>query len=587
MPVRPISSVRGIGLAVSVSTSTPIASFFIASFWFTPNRCSSSTTRRPNRRKRTSSARRRWVPTTTSTDAVGDAADDGRGFPRGQKAREHLDPHRVGRETVGERLVVLPGEDRRRHEHGDLRAVLDRLEGGTQRDLGLAEPDVAADESVHRDRAFHVRLHLGDGAQLVGGLGVGEGLLELGLPRGVGREAVARRGEAAPVEDDELLRHGAHRLADAGAASLPVAAVQPAERGVLSPRVRRDRVDLVRGDVEPVPAPVLQEEVVALGAGHAAAHHAAVAGDAVDVVDDVAADGEVVEEALDRPGTRPGHAVRAVAPGEVALGEHRRRARSRARTPGPTTPRRRGSRPPQRLGCGQPGPRAPRSSRSTATPASSSTSAMRAALPAPSAATATTPPARVSSPIRRARGAASPNACGQPLTRIVAVAGPRPSRAARRPGPRSQRAAGRSRGADAGKPAAAERRRRVRRPPGLGERGRERRLLVEDLDGTVAHPPGLDEHDAVGVAEQVGDEAFAGSSHGRKDSRPSKTSPSAMRANCSRAKGALSGRVGRDSLRRASVMRSSRQPNTSTTSRSRTLRWSTTSKSVSRSTRSP
>ena len=48
MPVSAISNVRGIGLAVSVSTSTPSAMRFTASLCVTPKRCSSSTTRRPS-----------------------------------------------------------------------------------------------------------------------------------------------------------------------------------------------------------------------------------------------------------------------------------------------------------------------------------------------------------------------------------------------------------------------------------------------------------------------------------------------------------------------------------------------------------
>ncbi len=68
MPVRAISRVRGMGLAVSVSTSTPSVIALIDSLWVTPNRCSSSTTSRPSFLKATSSPSRRWVPTTTSTE---------------------------------------------------------------------------------------------------------------------------------------------------------------------------------------------------------------------------------------------------------------------------------------------------------------------------------------------------------------------------------------------------------------------------------------------------------------------------------------------------------------------------------------
>ena len=71
------------------------------------------------------------------------------------------------------------------------------LEGGAQRDLGLAVADVAADQPVHRPRGFHVGLDQLDRLALVGGLGVGEALLELALPVGVGLEGVAARAGGA------------------------------------------------------------------------------------------------------------------------------------------------------------------------------------------------------------------------------------------------------------------------------------------------------------------------------------------------------------------------------------------------------
>ena len=49
-----------------------------------------------------------------------------------------------------------------------LLAVLDRLEDGPERDLGLAEADVADDEAVHGDLALHVALDVLDRPQLVG-----------------------------------------------------------------------------------------------------------------------------------------------------------------------------------------------------------------------------------------------------------------------------------------------------------------------------------------------------------------------------------------------------------------------------------
>ena len=86
---------------------------------------------------------------------------------------------------------MLLGEHGRRHEDGGLLPPA-RLEGRADGHLGLAEADVAAHESVHRRAALHVGLDLVDGAELVRRLGIGEGLLDLGLPGGVGGEGVAR-----------------------------------------------------------------------------------------------------------------------------------------------------------------------------------------------------------------------------------------------------------------------------------------------------------------------------------------------------------------------------------------------------------
>ncbi len=66
-PPIAICSVRGIGVAVSVSTSTWVRSSLRRSLCATPKRCSSSMTTRPRSLKRTSFDSMRCVPTTTSS----------------------------------------------------------------------------------------------------------------------------------------------------------------------------------------------------------------------------------------------------------------------------------------------------------------------------------------------------------------------------------------------------------------------------------------------------------------------------------------------------------------------------------------
>jgi hypothetical protein len=74
---------------------------------------------------------------------------------------------------------MLAGEQRGRHHDGDLRAGHGGDEGGAQRDLGLAEADIAADQPVHRLAGGEILQHVGDGAGLVLGLGEGEAGAEL------------------------------------------------------------------------------------------------------------------------------------------------------------------------------------------------------------------------------------------------------------------------------------------------------------------------------------------------------------------------------------------------------------------------
>ena len=66
-PARARLSVRGIGVAESVRTSTSRRSFLSRSLAATPKRCSSSTMTMPRSRNRTSLLNNRWVPMTRST----------------------------------------------------------------------------------------------------------------------------------------------------------------------------------------------------------------------------------------------------------------------------------------------------------------------------------------------------------------------------------------------------------------------------------------------------------------------------------------------------------------------------------------
>ena len=90
--------------------------------------------------------------------ALLDLLEDFLGFGVGLEAAEALDFERIPGEALPECPLVLLGEHRRRHEHGDLFAEFHGLERRTNRKLRLAETDVAADEPIHRAMPAHVLL---------------------------------------------------------------------------------------------------------------------------------------------------------------------------------------------------------------------------------------------------------------------------------------------------------------------------------------------------------------------------------------------------------------------------------------------
>ena len=99
------------------------------------------------------------------------------------EAREHVDRHREGAEAARCRDVMLLGQNGGRHQNGDLLAVENALHRRAQRDFGLAEAHVAAEQPVHRRGRLHVVLDLVDAAELIVRFGVFKALLELLLPR--------------------------------------------------------------------------------------------------------------------------------------------------------------------------------------------------------------------------------------------------------------------------------------------------------------------------------------------------------------------------------------------------------------------
>ena len=146
---------------------------------------------------------------------------------------------------------------------------------------------------------LHVALDVGDGGELVVGLVEVEGVFELALHVGVGREGSAPRGLALRVELEQLVGHVVHGLLDARLGLLPVLRAQLVQlrRGAgVGAAVLLDQVEPRERDVELGLVGELQNhELERRLAVLLDLAQAAVARDAVLDVDDVVADGEVAE----------------------------------------------------------------------------------------------------------------------------------------------------------------------------------------------------------------------------------------------------------------------------------------------------
>ena len=258
-PTSDMFSVRGIGVAVIVSTSTFLRSCLIRSLCATPNRCSSSTTSRPRSRKATSFDSSRCVPTMMSTWPDGELPTRSPSAPASCRKRLIMSI-RTGNPANRslERSQVLERQHGRRREKGDLLAVDDGLERRAHRDFGLAVADIAAEQPIHRRRRFHVARDVGDRGLLVRRQVVLERVVELLLPVRVGAERMAGHGLARRVELQQLLGHVAHGLLDARLGFFPGRAAELVERRRRAAGVLLDQIEPLERDEQLVLAGVAE-----------------------------------------------------------------------------------------------------------------------------------------------------------------------------------------------------------------------------------------------------------------------------------------------------------------------------------------
>ena len=140
-----------------------------------------------------------------------EVSDDRRCLLVGQKSRQHFDSHGKAGKAIAKRRAMLSGKQCGGGEYSDLLAPLNCFKGSTDSNLSFAEPDVTTDESIHRNLALHVGLHINDRSSLVGGLDKPECVFHFRLPRCVGSKGMPRCVHALLVENNKFLGDLLHR----------------------------------------------------------------------------------------------------------------------------------------------------------------------------------------------------------------------------------------------------------------------------------------------------------------------------------------------------------------------------------------
>ena len=202
-------SVRGIGVAVSVSTSTWLRKDLIVSL---------------------------CQPVRADDDVHGAGLHTGDDIPYllgALKARQYLDTHGPVGEAVAKVLPMLLRQQGGRYEHGDLLAAVYGHKARSQRNFGLAEADVTADDAIHGLIGGEVAEHVLDRLRLVFGELEREAGFEIAVV-GFGPSESVPGSRRAPRIDVEQLGRDVTDLLDRALPGLcPLIAAEAVQRRIL------------------------------------------------------------------------------------------------------------------------------------------------------------------------------------------------------------------------------------------------------------------------------------------------------------------------------------------------------------------
>ncbi|CAB4593559.1 unannotated protein [freshwater metagenome] len=176
-----------------------------------------------------------------------------------QEPTEHFDSNGITSESFTKRLQMLLRKECRRHQHCCLFAVLHGLEDGSHCDFSFSETNIAANESIHRRIAFHIRLHFRDRNLLIGSGFVGEGLFEFVLPWSIGSKRVTGSVNSLLVQNHEFLGNLRDRFTHSRFVLLPFATAKATQTGRITTSEGPNSIDLITRNIKTVITSILKK----------------------------------------------------------------------------------------------------------------------------------------------------------------------------------------------------------------------------------------------------------------------------------------------------------------------------------------
>ena len=141
-------------------------------------------------------------------------------------------------QTTCKSTEMLIGKYRRRHEYSHLFTIGSSFERSAHCHLGLAEPHITANQTVHRLGHLHIGFHILCGLQLIWGVLIEETGLEFMLQIAVVAEGEAFLATALGIELDEIAGDILDMFLSALLQSFPLASTQCREARPLATILR-------------------------------------------------------------------------------------------------------------------------------------------------------------------------------------------------------------------------------------------------------------------------------------------------------------------------------------------------------------